>query len=93
VLEALNAALAGLVLKPEDSAAVALARLYAAKLDGEDADLSKFGPLLLSVLDSLGMTARSRAAILGKGAGPRDSGPESKADELRKRREKRNAAG
>jgi hypothetical protein len=90
--EALSAALAALDRKPEDAAAVALARLYAARLDSENADLVKEGPLLLSVLESLGMTPKGRAAVLGKGGG-KGAPPGNRLDELRaKRRARANGA-
>jgi hypothetical protein len=85
--EALTAALAALDSEPKDGAAVQLAKTYAAKVDA-DGDLSKFGPLLLAALESLGMTPRGRAAILGKGGEQRGK-PKSTADELRERRAKR----
>jgi hypothetical protein len=46
---------------PADAAAVALARVYARRID-EGFDLSKLGPQLLAVLDHLRMTPRSREA-------------------------------
>ncbi len=67
---ALERALAALELRPEDAAAVALARSYAALMDpyGESyAEMVKeFGPKLQSILESLGMTPKGRAQIEGK---------------------------
>lgn len=86
VSEALSASLAGLDLKPQDRAAVALAECYAAALDGVDVDVVKVGPAFLAVLSALGMTPAGRAAVLGKGGDPRGGQPQSRADELRARR-------
>lgn len=91
ITEALSAALAALDSKPEDAAAVALARLYAARLDGTNADVVKEGPLLLSALESLGMTPKGRAAIVGKGA--KDAPTGNRLDELRERRRRARADG
>jgi hypothetical protein len=86
--ESLEEALKALDSKPEDQAAIQLARVYAAHLDGGNADLVKEGPLLLSVLDALGMTPRARAAVMGKGGGNGAAGA-GKLDELRDRRRAR----
>jgi hypothetical protein len=74
-------AVAALGLRPEDTAAAALARLYAERIDGaesEAAALKVFGPLLLRTLEALGATPGSRKAT-GR---PRPSS--SKLAELRK---------
>lgn len=91
VSEALTASLAGLDLKSQDAAAVALAKRYAAVLDVVDADVVKVGPAFLAVLSALGMTPAGRAAVLGKGGDPRGGQPQSRADELRARRAQRSA--
>jgi hypothetical protein len=70
---AVRAALATAVTTPADAAAVALAKTYAAQIDGDPTLLPKLGPLLLSVLDALAMTPRGRAGILARAKGaPRD---------------------
>lgn len=65
-----------------DSAAVELARVYARALDNDGA-LDVLGPKLLAVLESLGMTPRSRSAKGGQDA------TTSPLDELRERRDAR----
>ena len=92
IAEALSTSLAALELRPEDQAAVALAKAYAGVLDDSPGELQKTGPALLSVLESLGMTPRGRAAVVGKGVSPRDGNSKSKADELRERRAARQHA-
>lgn len=83
--------IAALDLRPEDAAAVKLARLYAAQID--DATGSgdpKIGawaarwiaPLLLDVLESLGATPAARARL--KKGGSDGNAPESQLDRLRK---------
>ena len=66
-----------------DLAAVELAATYAAHID-TGGDVEKTGPLLLTALESLLMTPRSRAAT-AKGGG-RDDKPNNPLDELRARR-------
>ena len=81
---AVTNAVQALTLEPEDDAAVALARQYAAAIDDADnpADaLEKLGPKLLSVLEQLGATPRARAQIT-KGAVTNGSG-QSKLAALR----------
>ncbi|HEX6579207.1 MAG TPA: hypothetical protein VF082_12655 [Jiangellaceae bacterium] len=58
-------------LAPEDTAAVRLARRYAAAIDDAPADervaaLGTFGPKLLAVLEQLGATPKARAARKGE---------------------------
>lgn len=91
LVSALESALAALTVRPEDAAAVALARRYAEQADADDGDLVKLGPLLLAALTALGMTPAGRAAVMGKGGDRRDGAPVSKADELRARRAARGA--
>lgn len=82
----LQRAIEGLETKAQDEAAIQLARLYAGQIDEDPGSLSKLGPLLLSVLESLGMTPKGRAAVLGKG-GAQDAHPKRAVlDELRQRR-------
>ncbi|MET7989847.1 hypothetical protein ABZU76_02950 [Amycolatopsis sp. NPDC005232] len=92
VSEALSASLGAVELRPEDQAAAQLARAYAAELDGNPEALAKVGPLLLACLESMGMTAKGRAAVLGKG-GDRGEGKQRRSalDELRERRDARRA--
>lgn len=66
----------------EDSAAVELALKYAAELDA-GGDLVRVGPLLLSALEALQLTPRSRAAKGGDDVGA------NPLDELRARRSAR----
>jgi hypothetical protein len=87
---ALRAALSKMDGPPVDKAAVQLATGYAKALDS-GGNLLKFGPLLLAVLESLGMTPKSRAAILGKGVSNDGSHTSNPLDELRRRREQRRA--
>ncbi len=84
-----------------DVAAVRLALLYAAALDhdGEPCDrcgspppeLTKLGPLLLAVLESLCLTPRGRSAAAA--AVPPGTKPTSPLDVLRAERERRAAGG
>ena len=83
VSPALEVSLEALDLKPEDAAAVALARAYARVLDtARDPAWSArwIGPLYLASLESLRATPMSR-----KAAKPSPQGP-SRLDELRMRR-------
>lgn len=52
-------------LRPEDSAAAALAERYAADIDTDPDQLRDLGPRLLATLIELGATPKARAA--GKG--------------------------
>lgn len=88
VVAALESSLAALDTRDTDQAAVALARAYARTLDDGEGELTKVGPLLLAVLESLGMTPKGRAAVLGKGGADGERGA-SRLDELRQRREAR----
>ncbi|MFE9748456.1 hypothetical protein ACFYOT_26415 [Saccharothrix saharensis] len=92
ISEALSASVSALDLKPQDKAAVELARRYAALLDAPDGDVGRFGPLLLSTLTALGMTPAGRAAVAKGKEGRTDDGGGSKADELRARRAARQHA-
>lgn len=67
IRETLDTALASVETGSADAATVALARKYADLIDGEG-DLIKVGPLLLAALVQLGMTPKSRAAVVGGGA-------------------------
>lgn len=69
VSRALALALRATRTAPEDAAAVALARHYAALIDETPAALQKIGPLLLSALAALGMTPAARQAV-AKGGDP-----------------------
>lgn len=87
---ALLAALKAVQLRPEDEAAVALAKRYARVIDADEEQIGKLGRELLTVLAELGMTPRARAAVVGKGVGTGDRGGQpSRADELRERRARR----
>lgn len=81
MLRQLDEALKSLTLDGTDGAAVELARTYARAIDAGDS-LDKRGPQLLAVLESLGMTPRSRAALM-KGETHAVTSP---LDELRERR-------
>jgi len=73
-------------LQPQDEAAMALALMYARRIDAVPGDLSDLGPKLLAVLASLGMTPAGRGVKGGK----QDATPVSNAlDELEQRRAKR----
>ncbi|WP_435070443.1 terminase small subunit [Amycolatopsis thermoflava] len=89
--EVLSRSLAAVTLRPEDEAAAALARRYADVLDSEPDALVKVGPLLLACLESLGMTAKGRAVVLGKGGQRGDGGGKQRSalDDLRAKREAR----
>lgn len=67
---AVHEAVKALQIGPEDSAAVRLALLYAAAIDSNDDQaaytaLNDMGPKLLSALDALGATPKSRGARKG----------------------------
>lgn len=84
-------------LLPHDQPAIQLALRYAKAMDSGDWQdrqrdpLAELGPKLLAALESLGMTPRARAAILGKGT-PREHSGRSPLDELQERRAGRNGA-
>ena len=87
---AVSAALEDLTTQAKDRAAARLAVVYAEAIDADPAQLGKLGGGLLAVLESLGMSPRSRAAILGKHrGGGQDAPARSRLDELRKRRRAR----
>jgi hypothetical protein len=102
--EALDSALAAVTHDPQDAAVVALARLYAARIDrGEhevetetearDTDnLKSFGPPLLAVLKELRMTPAARAKAGEGGAPPDDESAPDEIDELEARRADRQRA-
>jgi hypothetical protein len=92
LVDAVQGALDEIEKEPKDAAAVRLALVYAEQIDADPAQLAKLGAGLLAVLESLAMTPRGRAAVLGKGVSPRDNVPRSKADELRERRAAREHA-
>lgn len=92
LVDAVRQALAEVEREPRDVGAVRLAEFYAEGIDADPAQLGKLGPALLAVLESLAMTPKGRAAVLGKGGGGRDHAPKSKADELRERRAAREHA-
>lgn len=92
LLAAVQAALGEVEKEPKEAGAVRLALVYAEQIDDDPAQLAKLGPGLLAVLESLAMTPRARAAVLGKGVAPRDNVPKSRADELRERRAARGNA-
>lgn len=92
VRAAVDAAL--LVDPPDDrdQAVAALARHYADAIDTGECDLAKIGPALLSALEALQMSARARAvAQRGKATSERSPG-QSRLDELRDRRARKNGA-
>ena len=93
VSRALVAALRAVPLGPEDQAATALAKQYAAQID-DGADLSKLGPPLLAVLAALRMTPAARAAVVKGGApgGGTDGGPLGQLRALRGTRADRAAS-
>lgn len=81
---------AGLDDQPRFAATVELARSYAALLDEIGVEeLVKVGPLLLSALDKLGLTATGK---LAKGGEPDAGRPANPLDELRARRAQRDAS-
>jgi hypothetical protein len=73
---------------PQDSGAVRLAQTYAEAIDADRDQLAKLGPGLLAVLESLGLTPRARAALLGKG-GETSAPTRNRLDDLRERRRAR----
>ena len=89
--EALDKALEAMQVKPQDGAAVALARQYAELIDANPKLAPQVGPSLLSVLVELGMTPKARAGVV-RGGPADDNISRAKLDELRQRRERR-AAG
>lgn len=88
VCRALGEALKAVDRRPEDAAAVALARAYARQIDTDPGMLAKVGPPLLAVLVELGMTPKARAGVM-KGGGSSDSNRRSALDELRAKRDRR----
>jgi hypothetical protein len=82
---ALTRSLTAMVVLPEDEAARELAYRYARTIDANPDDAVKVGPLLLAVLDALGMTPKARAATVKPGA----PATASKLDELRAARERK----
>jgi len=91
VREALDEALEAAQVRPQDGAAVELARTYATALD-EGADLGKVGPAFLAALAALGMTPAARAALAGKAEPAGQEGARSPLDELRAKRRARQGA-
>lgn len=88
LLRSLEAALKAMPLLPEDAAAIALARNYAHAIDENYDMLPVLGRGYRETLVELGMTPKTRAALVkGQQAPP----PASPMDELRARREKRKA--
>lgn len=70
IARALAAALRDARPRPEDAAAVALAKHYAALIDEEPAALVKVGPLLLAALTALSLTPAARRAVVSGGEPP-----------------------
>ncbi len=70
---AVAATLDALDLTEADTAAVRLARRYAAAIDDDEAALDVYGPKLLAVLEALGATPAARARL--KGGKPADAKP------------------
>lgn len=84
--QAVRTAAATLPLAPADVAAVELAAAYAAAIDQGVSPVTA-GPALLAALEALGMTPRSRAALMKGATGePQQRNP---LDELREQRRKR----
>ncbi len=94
VSRALVAALRAVPLGPEDQAATALAKGYAAGIDADRAELARLGPPLLAVLAALRMTPAARAAVVKGGApgGGTDGGPLGQLRALRGTRADRAAS-
>lgn len=87
---AVRKALAAAPLRDVDEAAAALARMQAATIDAGGVDeLRQLAPQFLATLESLGLTPRSRRALVNNDKGRK---PVSPLDELRERRERRRAA-
>lgn len=84
---AVREALRALSVRDEDRAAVALARRYADEIDRDPPTLAKLGPLLLAALESLGMTPKGRALVVGKEKPDDARKRASKLDKLRERHE------
>lgn len=92
--ESVRVALGGLTENPKDVGAVRLAMVYAEAIDLLPTEVAKLGPGLLAVLESLGLTPRARAAILGKYRGGGDDAPaRTRLDELREQRARARADG
>lgn len=84
---ALTRALKSVSLTENDRAAVRLAYKYAREIDAGE-PLSRLGPAYLSVLESLGLTPRARAALTGRGDDKNGKG-HNPLDELRQKRDER----
>jgi hypothetical protein len=80
-------ALTWVALTPADEAAAELAVTYAEMVDSGIEPLTKVGPALLSCLESLGMTPKSRKAVV---EAVKDAGI-SPLDEIRAKRAARTA--
>jgi hypothetical protein len=80
-------------VKPQDAGAVRLVQRYAEVIDADPTSLAKLGPPMLAALESLGMTPKGRAALLGKGGVPGASTGRSELDEFRARRRDARANG
>ncbi len=82
---------------PEDDGLSELALMYARQIDEDHAKLALYGPMLQSALAELGLTPRSRAAIMRNATElPRTArqSPLDKArDEVAAQREKHGTAG
>jgi hypothetical protein len=92
---ALDASLKAAHPRPQDAAAVRLARQYAEQLDAaagrecdecdRSVDITRLGAVMLAVLDALGLTPAARAKQTGAAAAAAPP-PASPLDELKGRR-------
>lgn len=88
VLTALEASLEAAPPAARDAAAVELARTLAELVDARGDDVGPHAAKLLTVLDALHLTPRSRARLNGGKDDPPEADP---LDELKERRRKRRA--
>lgn len=95
VLGAVRVALAELDLEGEDQAAIALALRLGEAIDAEDSGrtLAELTGKLLAVLVELGATPAARKAILPKGGPVTRSAAQQAKDDLKARRQARQAGG
>jgi hypothetical protein len=79
-------------LAPKDEALAGLLRLYARRIDEDDARMEKLGPHVLAILDSLLLTPKARAALVKGVTDARGQEPANPIDELRAKRDARKNA-
>jgi hypothetical protein len=86
----LEEALKDVETNPADEVTILLAKRLCFQLDMEPDKITVYGPKLMTVLDSLGMTPKSRAAIIkGEGGDSTNTTGDSPLDKLRAKRAER----